>query len=131
MVMDTGIGIEAGRLDAIFDPFHDKNEQNSGAGLGLSLTKKYTEYLGGSVAVESEEGVGSKFIIRVPRISTAKSNEFIEIKNQLADEENFVENELVDDEFTSEISDNLVPPLQNVDESATSVQNSSYTLTSA
>ncbi len=79
-VIDTGTGIEADKLENIFASFQD-NSQDSGAGLGLSITKKYIECMGGTISVESEFGVGSKFIIRVPRICKVESNEFVEVKN--------------------------------------------------
>jgi PAS domain S-box-containing protein len=123
-VIDTGVGIASSRIETIFDPFHDKEGQNSGAGLGLSLTKKYAEHLGGSVSIESEEGVGSKFSIRVPRIATIESNEFIEIKNPADDD-------LGDDETNVFTDDDMSPdqmtPLQDGSSSAST---SSYSLTS-
>lgn len=70
-VKDTGIGISAENLAAIF---HDWVQLASpvqkrlrGSGLGLSLSKRLAEMLGGSVAVESELGVGSTFSVTIPR----------------------------------------------------------------
>ncbi|MDR1560784.1 MAG: PAS domain-containing sensor histidine kinase [Holosporaceae bacterium] len=82
-VIDTGLGIAPEKIDKIFDPFQENNDsRNSGMGLGLSITKKYAELLGGFVSAESELGIGSKFIFRIPKICTTEANEFIEIKNQ-------------------------------------------------
>ncbi|MDR3155561.1 MAG: PAS domain-containing sensor histidine kinase [Holosporaceae bacterium] len=128
-VMDTGIGIAPDRIDTIFDPFHAKDAQNSGAGLGLSLTKKYTEYLGGNVVVESEEGVGSKFTIRVPRTSTVESNEFIEIKNPLADEDDLGD-DVTSEIFAQDIPTDRMVPFHDIGESPADASSSSYTLTS-
>ncbi|MDR1982571.1 MAG: HAMP domain-containing histidine kinase [Holosporaceae bacterium] len=89
-VIDTGVGIDPSKIDNIFDPFHEGSSKNSGAGLGLSITKKYTEYLGGTISVNSEVGGGSKFVIRIPRTCKTESNEYIEVKNQ-KDEEVFEE----------------------------------------
>ena len=69
-VSDTGKGIPADELPSIFDEYQQAEGSESvvqkGTGLGLSITKKFAELLGGSVAVESEEGKGSTFTIRIP-----------------------------------------------------------------
>ncbi|MDR0631886.1 MAG: PAS domain S-box protein [Holosporaceae bacterium] len=96
-VMDTGIGIESDRISTIFETFQEDSSKSSGAGLGLSLTKKYVECLGGTITAESEVGAGSKFIIRVPRTCKVTSNESIEVKNQK-------EGETID-EFAAEEND--------------------------
>jgi signal transduction histidine kinase len=69
-VSDTGIGIAKEFQHAIF---HDFTQVDSpiqkrlrGTGLGLSLSKRLAELLGGSVALESELGVGSTFKVTVP-----------------------------------------------------------------
>ncbi|MDR1375648.1 MAG: PAS domain-containing sensor histidine kinase [Holosporaceae bacterium] len=85
-IIDSGIGIDPDRINSIFDPFQDSGTKKSGAGLGLSITKRYVELLEGTVTAESESGVGSKFSMRIPRICTVEANEFIEIKNQSSDE---------------------------------------------
>ncbi|MDR2781615.1 MAG: PAS domain-containing protein [Holosporaceae bacterium] len=78
-VIDTGIGIESYKLPNIFESFQGGN---SSAGLGLSLTKKYIELLGGTVTVESEIGAGSKFVVRLPRVCKTESCDSVEVKNQ-------------------------------------------------
>jgi PAS domain S-box-containing protein len=83
-VIDTGVGIDQDKLADLFETFQ---EGNAGAGLGLSLTKKYVECLGGTVTVESEIGAGSKFVIRVPRTCKTVSGDSIEVKNQDDDDE--------------------------------------------
>jgi signal transduction histidine kinase len=69
-VSDTGIGIAKEFHHAIF---HDFTQVDSpiqkrlrGSGLGLSLSKRLAELLGGSVALESELGVGSTFKVTLP-----------------------------------------------------------------
>lgn len=69
-VEDRGIGIPANDQKHIFEPFYRGktvvDEQISGNGLGLSLVKQIVEAHGGSVAVESETGKGSVFIVHLP-----------------------------------------------------------------
>jgi signal transduction histidine kinase len=69
-VKDTGIGISAADIPHIFDRFYrvDKARSRSqgGTGLGLAIVKSTAEAYGGRVAVESEEGKGSTFIVHLP-----------------------------------------------------------------
>lgn len=72
-VSDTGIGIEAKDLDSIFERFYQSTasgnhgtELNTGSGIGLHLTKGYTELHHGTIHVESEPGKGSTFSIFLP-----------------------------------------------------------------
>jgi PAS domain S-box-containing protein len=102
-VIDTGIGIDPDKIDNIFEAFGNDKSKGSGAGLGLSLTKKYSEYLGGTLIVESEPNVGSKFVMRIPRTSSIKSSEFIEVKNYEINEEEIAK-ELMEDIEEAELS---------------------------
>jgi signal transduction histidine kinase len=69
-VTDTGIGIEQEHLPALFSDFVQLDtriqKRLRGTGLGLSLAKKFSELLGGSVAVTSEVGKGSRFSVVIP-----------------------------------------------------------------
>ncbi|MEM6722921.1 MAG: response regulator [Bacteroidota bacterium] len=64
-VIDTGIGIPANRLDAVFEAYTQAKDTTSrnfgGSGLGLPICKKLIGLMGGQLAVESEEGIGSTF----------------------------------------------------------------------
>jgi signal transduction histidine kinase len=74
-VKDTGIGIAAEHLPVLFQDFVQVDapiqKRLRGTGLGLSLSKKIAELLGGSVAVQSEPGVGSTFSLTIPVQLTA------------------------------------------------------------
>jgi PAS domain S-box-containing protein len=65
-VSDTGCGISAANLDKVFDPFFTTKPVGSGTGLGLSIAMKIVHALGGQLSVESKEGKGTKFTIRLP-----------------------------------------------------------------
>jgi len=69
-VEDTGIGIAPENIDRIFDEFvqidSDLQGRIKGTGLGLPLTKRLAELLGGGVHVESTLGVGSTFQVSLP-----------------------------------------------------------------
>ena len=69
-VTDSGNGIQEDRLNVIFDRFMQADISNKtayqGAGLGLSISKAYVEMLGGTIWVESEQGIGSTFRFTIP-----------------------------------------------------------------
>jgi len=69
-VADTGIGIPPGQLERIFDPFYQVDasmrRRYGGTGLGLSVVRGIVDAHGGSIRVESEEGKGSVFTVRLP-----------------------------------------------------------------
>jgi signal transduction histidine kinase len=70
-VEDTGSGIPAERLAAIFEDF--VTTKRRGLGLGLAITKRIVEQLDGTIAVESEVGRGTKFTLRFPARDDAAS----------------------------------------------------------
>lgn len=68
-VRDTGMGIPPAQLQDVFQAFNRLGAENSnvmGAGIGLTITRRIVEMMGGTVAVESEVGVGSLFWIELP-----------------------------------------------------------------
>jgi two-component system, chemotaxis family, CheB/CheR fusion protein len=69
-VWDTGIGIPAGQLEAIFEDFHQLDnaarERNRGFGLGLSIVQRISDLLGNTIDVRSWPDRGSVFAIEVP-----------------------------------------------------------------
>jgi signal transduction histidine kinase/CheY-like chemotaxis protein len=69
-VADTGIGIPAARREQIFEAFAQVDasitRRYGGTGLGLSISRQLVQRMGGTLAVESEEGAGSTFRIELP-----------------------------------------------------------------
>lgn len=69
-VTDSGIGITAEQLEKLFKPFTQADasttRQFGGTGLGLALTKQFAEMMGGDVHLESEPGMGTISLLRIP-----------------------------------------------------------------
>ncbi|HEX5058817.1 MAG TPA: ATP-binding protein [Kofleriaceae bacterium] len=65
-ITDTGIGIPPALLSRIFDPFFTTRDVGHGMGLGLSVSKTIIEKLGGEIAVESTENVGTTVRVHLP-----------------------------------------------------------------
>ncbi len=70
IVTDTGIGIKSEKISQLFQLFSQvdssSTRKHGGTGLGLVITKQFTEMMGGTISVESEFGKGSTFIVRLP-----------------------------------------------------------------
>ncbi len=67
-VADNGIGIKKNHIDRIFNIFerlHGRDKFGGGTGVGLTIARKIVERHGGTMTVESEHGVGSKFIFTI------------------------------------------------------------------
>ncbi len=73
-VSDTGKGIPESDIGNLFDRFYkvkqDEKNYSEGLGLGLAITKELVEMHGGTISVESCEGEGTTFIVRIPFIQT-------------------------------------------------------------
>lgn len=67
-VSDTGPGVPADRLAVIFEEFEqgEASARSDGAGLGLAITRRIVEGMGGTIEVESEAGRGATFRVRLP-----------------------------------------------------------------
>ena len=65
-VEDTGVGIPKEEVDRIFDPFFTTKEIGAGTGLGLSIVYGIIDKHQGTISVESREGEGTRFTIRLP-----------------------------------------------------------------
>lgn len=72
-VIDNGIGIPAELRDRIFDMFYRGSEKSIGNGLGLFITKKALEILGGSIEIESERRKYTTITVRIPLTDVAPS----------------------------------------------------------
>ena len=71
IVTDTGIGIPANRIDAIFEPFVQAHgggytRRHGGTGLGLAISRRLAELMHGTLTVQSREGEGSRFVLTLP-----------------------------------------------------------------
>jgi PAS domain S-box-containing protein len=69
-VSDTGTGLSKSQLTQLFQPFHRlaKIPSNAeGSGIGLVVSKRLTELMGGNIGVESKENIGSTFWIELPK----------------------------------------------------------------
>ena len=69
-VSDTGIGVDPTMQDLIFQRFvqvdSSLTRRHGGTGLGLSITKTLVELMNGQISMDSELGIGSKFVVRIP-----------------------------------------------------------------
>lgn len=68
-VTDTGPGIPPDKLDKIFMPFWSTKAE--GTGIGLPMTRRIIEELGGEMAVQSAVGRGTRFVVSVPKLPLA------------------------------------------------------------
>jgi len=77
VVADTGIGIAPERLDKIFESFSQGDgsaaRDHGGTGLGLAITRQLLELHGGTIRVDSEPGVGSRFTFTLPLSRTTRA----------------------------------------------------------
>lgn len=71
-VTDTGIGLTTEQIENLFQPFSQADASTTrkygGTGLGLVITRRFCEMMGGQIAVESQPGQGSTFTVRIPAI---------------------------------------------------------------
>ena len=86
---DTGRGIKKENIEKLFTKFErldiEKNTTAEGTGLGLAITKSLIEMMGGRINVQSNFGVGSMFMVRIPqKISKLENteNRIIEVENE-------------------------------------------------
>jgi CheY-like chemotaxis protein len=90
-VTDTGVGITSAKLEQLFTPFERLGAEQSrieGSGIGLALSKRLSEAMGGKIGVISQPGEGSTFYIELPMASentlTANSQTLNDVKLEAA-----------------------------------------------
>ncbi len=67
-IEDNGCGINEAYISSIFEMFKRATDTSDGSGLGLYIVKKALEKLNGKITVESQQGVGTKFLIELPNL---------------------------------------------------------------
>ncbi|MCP4293993.1 MAG: response regulator, partial [Proteobacteria bacterium] len=112
-VIDEGIGIPSNRIKEIFSEFeqvdNSRTRHYGGTGLGLAIVKRVTDLLNGEVSVESVEGIGSTFSLKIPYFETKApkfrhqeklgSVKFANDNVVLVAEDNFLNQEMIKDLF--------------------------------
>ena len=77
-IADTGVGMSEEFVEHIFDEFSQEESSArtlyKGTGLGMAISKRYVELMGGTIAVESRKGVGSTFTVELPLELTERCN---------------------------------------------------------
>ena len=74
-ISDTGTGIHSEILGRVFDPFVTTKSTRGGTGLGLAIIRDFAEDSGGSVSIQSEQGVGTVLNLFLPRRETGASTD--------------------------------------------------------
>lgn len=76
IVTDSGIGMTEQEVSLLFQDFVQADSSTTrkygGSGLGLSISRRFCQMLGGDIRVESKPGIGSRFTIDLPRVTDAK-----------------------------------------------------------
>lgn len=78
VITDNGCGMSEEFLGRIWEPFEQEGEEKSrsGNGLGTTLCKNLTEQMGGTICVESVRGEGTRFTVRIPAETAARTESF-------------------------------------------------------
>ena len=67
-ISDEGVGIDANKLEKIYDKFYqcEESHKGKGSGLGLSIVRRIVHLLGGEISFESEPGHGTTVSVKIP-----------------------------------------------------------------
>ena len=88
-VSDTGIGLDEGQLERMFQSFSQADVSTTrkygGTGLGLAISKQIVELMGGEIGVESKPGEGSTFWFRIPFARDTRTSTFADNAQRLND----------------------------------------------
>ena len=107
-IKDTGIGIKEDKLPSLFDTFSQTHElttfEERGTGLGLHISKKIIEVLGGSVEVQSVFGKGTEFDIFFPKVKLGTEEKFEENVDENDNYKFFGDTILIADDFPANLS---------------------------
>jgi signal transduction histidine kinase len=76
-VEDTGIGIPAGKLSSVFEPFEQARVYDPGTGLGLSIVREYALAMGFELDVKSIEGEKTCFMLRTEKFRSGEGIEWV------------------------------------------------------
>lgn len=74
VVADTGLGMDAAQLARLFEPFNRLGRERGaveGVGIGLALSRELMRLMGGTIAVDSRAGAGTRFTLELPRATPA------------------------------------------------------------
>lgn len=82
IVTDNGVGISPEQIPKLFERFYQVDSSSTraheGTGIGLSMIHQFTKLMNGAITVESEEGKGSKFKVRIPFKAVPENKKYIE-----------------------------------------------------
>jgi signal transduction histidine kinase len=74
-IIDSGIGMDQEQIETMFEPFQQMDTSSkrefSGLGLGLTVARRLTEFLGGNLRVQSQPGVGTRVVVSLPFLPNA------------------------------------------------------------
>ncbi|NLF25732.1 MAG: response regulator [Deltaproteobacteria bacterium] len=94
-VRDSGVGIPAACIPNIFDPYAkyegDGEDYQSGVGLGLAVCKSLVDLAGGKISLQSLEGVGTEFEVKLPVYQSASRSELGQEEDESREEEEGVD----------------------------------------
>ncbi|OGQ73484.1 MAG: hypothetical protein A3G94_00115 [Deltaproteobacteria bacterium RIFCSPLOWO2_12_FULL_60_16] len=84
-IIDTGVGIPRDHIEGMFQPFQQLDgsmrREFSGLGLGLTVARRLTDFLGGTLEIRSQPNVGTHVLLSVPYRAATQKSEFSELRH--------------------------------------------------